>query len=55
MKPAISLLKAQQKKPLVRQDIALYMLQDNVIYRTEKIPRISGWTLVKVSLESVRI
>lgn len=48
MKLATSLLKALQKKPLVTPDIAPYMLPDNVTYRTEKIPHISGWILVEV-------
>jgi hypothetical protein len=55
MKQAISLLKALQKKPLVTLDIGPYMLQGNVTYRTEKILRISGWILVEVFLEGVRV
>ena len=41
-KQVILLLKALQKKPLVTPDIALYMLQDNVICRIGKILHISG-------------
>jgi hypothetical protein len=55
MKQVISLLKALQKKPLVMLDISPYMLRDNVTYRTEKNPRISGWILVEVISEGLHI
>jgi hypothetical protein len=49
-KQVIFLLRALQKKPLVMLDITLYMLQDNVIYRTEKILHIFG----KIAVEVIR-
>jgi hypothetical protein len=55
VKLAISLLKAPQKKPLVTPDITPYMLPDNVTYRIEETPRISGWILVEVFLEGACI
>ncbi len=50
MKQVISPLKALQKKPLVTLDIAPYMLQDNVTYRTGKILHISG----RIPVEAIR-